>query len=140
MIYLIDTSALHRLDNDAELRRAWEPLIEDGAIASCYPQRAEYLYSARSAKNFRQRSDMLANHYRDVAVPKRAGSWIGQMQALMAEYGCLRSASAIDLLVAATAVHHHLTVLHDDNDFRTIGRISADVAEHPIRVHQLPHE
>jgi hypothetical protein len=44
-----------------------------------------------------------------------------------------RSASAVDLMIAATAAHHGLTVLHDDADYRTaVARHAPDMAEHNI--------
>jgi predicted nucleic acid-binding protein len=44
-----------------------------------------------------------------------------------------RSTSAVDLMIAATAAHHGLTVLHDDADYRTaVARHAPDMAEHNI--------
>jgi predicted nucleic acid-binding protein len=50
----------------------------------------------------------------------------------MAQAGEHRSASAIDLMIAATAAHHGLTVLHDDADYRTVARHTPDFREHNI--------
>ena len=51
-------------------------------------------------------------------------------------YGCdadrHRSASAVDLIIAATAAYHGLTLLHDDSDYRTVARHSSDLAEQNI--------
>ncbi|WP_274032249.1 hypothetical protein [Streptomyces sp. MMBL 11-1] len=43
-----------------------------------------------------------------------------------------RSASAVDLVIAATAAHHGLTVLHDDLDYRTIARHAPDLGRHSV--------
>ena len=40
---------------------------------------------------------------------------------------------AVDLMIAATAAHHGLTVLHDDADYRTVARHAPDFSEHNIR-------
>ena len=40
---------------------------------------------------------------------------------------------AVDLMIAATAAHHGLTVLHDDADYRTVARHAPDLSEHSIR-------
>jgi predicted nucleic acid-binding protein len=50
----------------------------------------------------------------------------------MAQAGEHRSASATDLMIAATAAHHGLTVLHDDADYRTVARHAPDLSEHNI--------
>jgi hypothetical protein len=35
-------------------------------------------------------------------------------------------------MIAATAAHHGLTVLHDDTDYRTVARHAPDLSEHNI--------
>jgi predicted nucleic acid-binding protein len=35
----------------------------------------------------------------------------------------------VDLIIAATAAHHGLTVLHDDADYRTVARHAPDLTE-----------
>ena len=51
----------------------------------------------------------------------------------MAKAGEHRSASVVDLMIAATAAHHGLTVLHDDADYRTVARHAPDLSEHNIQ-------
>lgn len=136
MIYLLDTSALVRLLRDPKLQEAWYDAIDAEAVASCYPQRAEFLYSARDAAEYDEISEMFADLYPDAAVPKNAGRWISAVQYQMARAGHHRSASAVDLIIAATAAHHGLTVLHDDADYRTVARHAPDLAEHNI--HDIP--
>jgi predicted nucleic acid-binding protein len=51
----------------------------------------------------------------------------------MAMTGEHRSASAVDLMIAAAAAHHGLTVLHDDAGYRTVARHASDFSEHNIR-------
>jgi predicted nucleic acid-binding protein len=71
---------------------------------------------------------MFTDLYPDVFVPKNAGRWIAAVQRRMARAGEHRSASAVDLIIAATAAHHGLTtVLHDDADYRTVPRHAPDL-------------
>ena len=102
------------------------------AIASCYPQRTEFLYAARTATEYDEIAEMFGDLYPDVSVPKNAGRWIASVQHQMARAGEHRSASAVDLMIAATAAHHGLTVLHDDADYRTVARHAPDLSEHNI--------
>ncbi|PVD00027.1 PIN domain-containing protein [Streptomyces sp. CS147] len=132
MIYLLDTSGLVRLLSDPALQGAWSDAIEAGAIASCYPQRAEFLYGARNAREYDEIVEMFTDLYPDVSVPKSAGRWITSVQHRMARAGQHRSASAVDLIIAATAAHHGLTVLHDDLDYRTVARHAPDLGEHSV--------
>ncbi|KFK90629.1 ribonuclease [Streptomyces sp. JS01] len=132
MIYLLDTSGLVRLLSDAALQAAWSDAIEAGTVASCYPQRVEFLYGARNAREYDEIVEMFSDLYPDVSVPKSAGRWITSVQHRMARAGQHRSASAVDLIIAATAAHHGLTVLHDDLDYRTVARHAPDLGEHSV--------
>jgi predicted nucleic acid-binding protein len=132
VIYLLDTSGLVRLLRDAKLQTAWHDAIDAGAIASCYPQRAEFLYSARNGREYDEIEEMFTDLYPDAAVPKSAGRWISAAQHRMAQAGEYRSASAVDLIIAATAAYHGLSVLHDDADYRVIARHAPDLTQHAI--------
>jgi predicted nucleic acid-binding protein len=133
VIYLLDTSGLVRLLGDAKLQEAWYDAVDAEAIGSCYPQRTEFLYTARNSAEYDEITEMFGDLYPDVSVPKNAGRWIASVQHHMAQAGEYRSASAIDLMIAATAAHHGLTVLHDDADYRAVARHTSDFREHNIR-------
>ncbi|MFJ6724859.1 PIN domain-containing protein [Streptomyces sp. NPDC091281] len=133
MIYLLDRSGLVRLLRDPALQSAYHDAIDAGAVASCYPQRTEFLHSARNSREYDEIVEMFADLYPDVPVPKNAGRWISAVQHRMARAGEHRSASAVDLLIAATAAHHGLAVLHDDADYRTVARHASDLSEHHVR-------
>lgn len=133
MIYLLDTSGLVRLLREPKLQEAWYDAVDAEAIGSCYPQRAEFLYTAKDRAEYDEITEMFGDLYPDVTVPKTAGRWIASVQHHMARAGEHRSASAVDLMIAATAAHHGLTVLHDDADYRTVARHASDFSEHNIR-------
>ncbi|MER5522730.1 MULTISPECIES: PIN domain-containing protein [Streptomyces] len=132
MIYLLDTSGLVRLLREPKLQSAWYDAIDAGAIASCYVQRTEFLYSARNGREYDEIAEMFADLYPDVPVPKNAGRWVSAVQHRMAQAGEHRSASAVDLVIAATAAHHGLAVLHDDADYRAIARHATDLLQHNV--------
>ncbi len=136
MIYLLDTSGLVRLLRDQKLQEAWYDAIDAQAIGSCYPQRAEFLHSARDATEYDEIVEMFTDLYPDTSVPKNAGRWIAAVQYQMARAGHHRSASTVDLIIAATAAHHGFTVLHDDADYATVARHAPDLTEHNI--HDIP--
>jgi predicted nucleic acid-binding protein len=133
VIYLLDTSGLVRLLRDPGLQSAWYAAIDAESVASCCPQRTEFLHSARSGREFGEISEMFTDLYPDAPVPKNAGRWIDAVQRRMADTGHHRGASAVDLMIAATAAHHGLVVLHDDADYRAIARHAPDVREQNVR-------
>lgn len=134
--YLIDSSALWRLLRSPRLHELWRPAVLDGDVHSCYPQRAEFLRSARDAAEYGQYADMFTELYDDVAVPKNAGGWIAGLQRRAAQHGKHQALSAVDLQICATAAHFGLTVLHDDNDFTTAAELAVELEER--NVHKGP--
>lgn len=78
MIYLLDTSGLVRLLSDSKLQSAWYDAVDAGAMSSCYPQRTEFLHSARNQREYDEIVEMFTDLYPDVSVPKNAGRWIGR--------------------------------------------------------------
>ncbi|MEU6177510.1 PIN domain-containing protein [Streptomyces coeruleorubidus] len=70
--------------------------------------------------------------YPDASVPKNAARWISAVQHRMAQAEEHRSPSAVDLIIAATAAHHGLAVLHDDADYRAVARHASGLSEHNV--------
>jgi predicted nucleic acid-binding protein len=134
--YLLDSSALWRIMRDATLRTAWSSVVSVGAIGSCQPQRVEFRRSARTIDEFEQMSGMFDALYPDALVPKGAWPWIESAQYRLLRHGAHRALSAVDLLICATATHHGLVVLHDDNDLATAGRYLPDLRQR--RIHEIP--
>jgi predicted nucleic acid-binding protein len=130
--YLIDSSALWRIQRDKLLREAWAEVISNSAVGSCQPQRTEFKSSARNHMEYESMSDMFAELYTDVAVPKSAWQWVEATQYRLARNGGHQGLSVVDLLISATAAHHGLIVLHDDNDFATVARNVQDLRERNV--------
>ncbi len=57
---------------------------------------------------------------------------IAEMFADLYPDGPGRSASPVDLMIAAAAAHHGLVVLHDDADYRVVARHAPDLDEHSV--------
>jgi predicted nucleic acid-binding protein len=69
-------------------------------------------------------------------MPKNGWRWMESAQYRLLRHGAHRALSAVDLLICATAAHHDLAVLHDDNDFVTAARYLPDLRERTI--HGVP--
>lgn len=69
-VYLVDSSALWRIQRDGTVRVRWRPAIEAGGVGSCGPERIELLRSARNITEFEEMGRDLALNYPDVPVPK----------------------------------------------------------------------
>ena len=125
--YLVDSSAVWRLQRQPELTEAWNSPILSGAVGSCEPQRAEFRRSARNADEFDQMNQTFRDIYPDVPVPKSVWRWIDSAQHRLAGAGAVRALSVVDLLICGTAAARGLVVVHDDADYELAERHLPDV-------------
>jgi predicted nucleic acid-binding protein len=119
--FLIDASAAARIHRAGALE-AWAPLLRLGRVGLCGPTGAELLRSARSADELDRLADRIDALYAPVPVPPDAWSAVRDLQHKLARAGAHRSAGTLGLLVAATALHHGLTLLHYDHGYETVAR------------------
>jgi len=133
MTFLIDNSAIWHLLRDREIRERWEQEIVAKTVAVCDPTRVEHLYSATSPRHRDELADELDLAFGHLPVPKKAWAWTETAQYKLTQMGEHRSAGVVDLLVCATAVYHDLTILHVDNDFKTVASVLPEVRQRDIR-------
>jgi predicted nucleic acid-binding protein len=135
--FLVDSSAVWRLQRQPELTEAWNSSLLSGAVGSCEPQRAEFRRSARNADEFDQINQTFRDILPDVPVPKSVWRWIDSAQHRLASAGAVRALSVVDLLICGTAAARGLMVLHDDADYELAERHLPDVrARRVIRADQ----
>ncbi len=120
--YLIDTSAAARMRHpDVAARLA--PLIETAVVATCATLDAEALYSARNPAEYEQlRADRRAAYE---YLPTEDAHW---QQAFEAQRELARSrrhrvVGIADLLTAALAADHGITIVHYDADFEIAAEV-----------------
>jgi predicted nucleic acid-binding protein len=130
--YLIDTSALVRILR-RQVDESWHEQVTRGMVAICDPVLTEALTIARATEYERIRADLLAA-YPWVAVPDRAWETVHDVQAQLAAKSQHVGLSVADHLVIATALHHRLTILHEDADFGTAAAIVPDLQQQRILI------
>jgi len=123
--FLVDSSAVWRLQRQPELTEAWNSPLVSRAVGSCEPQRAEFRRSARNAAEFDEMNQTFRDVYPDVPVPKSVWRWIDSAQDRLA--GAVRVLSVVDLLICGTAAARGLVILHDDADYELAERHLPDV-------------
>lgn len=121
--YLIDTSALVRLLR-FQVGAEWDQALGAGLIGVCEPVRLEYLRAKGGRRAYHESVSLLQDMFLHFVVPDSAWTEAGQLQRQLADRSWQQSASPVDLLVAVTAAHHKVSVLHADRDFDTIARIT----------------
>lgn len=117
--YLVDTSAAARMHHEQVAERV-APLITAGLVATCAPLDFEALFSAKGPQDYEQiRADRQAAYE---YLPVLDEHWRRAMdvQRSLARVSRHRDVGLTDLLVAAVAEQHRITVLHYDSDYDTI--------------------
>lgn len=119
--FLIDHSVWGRLAIRPVVRQAFDALIirsRPTSILVCPPTVSEYGFSARNATEHGAIRDALTEFTECAASPSSADAM--RIQHRLWEDGLVRSAGAMDTLIAAYAIENDATVVHYDRDFEHI--------------------
>lgn len=127
--FLIDTSALARLVRADAEQYGWDQAAAAGLIAVCPITELEFFFSARSADDRARTVDDLRLLFGWVPVHDRAYERAWEVQEELTRRGQHRGAGPVDLLVAATAELHGLTLLHRDHDFDRIAAVTGQATQ-----------
>jgi predicted nucleic acid-binding protein len=121
--YLADKSALTRRESRPEVRAVVEPLLLAGWIAACGIVDLELLYSARDPAGYALLASALRGMPR-VPITELVVERALEVQSALATLSQHRAVRLPDLIIAACAEQHGLTVLHYDGDFDRIAAIT----------------
>lgn len=122
--YLVDTSAFVRLVLNEQVAAVWYRPMTAGLLAVCPATELEILHTARSRTHRDLLRDLLRQSFTWVVMPDRAFDRAAEVQSAMTDHGTHRSAGVVDLLVAAAAELHQLTLLHYDADFAAVAAVT----------------
>ena len=126
--YLVDKSALARWD-EPTVAAVLDPALAAGLLWTCPPVELEVLYSAQSAAEYAAASADRGATYSHAPLGPEIGVVALELQSALVAAGKLRAVGPIDLLIAATAVHRDLTVLHYDGDFELLAKVDGRLAQ-----------
>jgi predicted nucleic acid-binding protein len=124
--YLADTSAVWRLLRGQEAPQ-WRATLKAGLIAACPVVESEVLQAVQSTADGMRVSTLLNSLFGWVSCPEDPWRQVIGIQHELIKIGHHREPGAIDILIALTAAHHRLTVLHLDDDFAAIVKIRPDI-------------
>lgn len=124
-LYLADTSAWNRSTATSE---RWAELLGANQLAICAPVRLELLYSARTRAEYATLRDDLAALL-ELSLDSRAIALAERTQAALAANSQHRGPKVIDLLVAGVAEASSAILLHYDQHFDAIARVTSQPTE-----------
>lgn len=117
MTYLLDKSAWEQAPHSADAAKRITDDIRRGDLAICTMTALEILYSARNSEAYkRDLGHLLRLPWVDLTEPRKAV----EVQSELARRGQHRT-SIPDVIIAATAAEHGLTILHYDSDYERLG-------------------
>lgn len=135
--YLADKSALGRLHHP-QVAAVLAPLIEAGLVATCPMIEFEVLWSTRSPQEFDEvRTDRGLGYE---WLPIEDVDWRRAIDVMAELWSSSRARSVPlpDLLIAATAERHRVTVLHYGADYDLIASITAQPVEWVVPAGTVP--
>ncbi len=121
--YLLDTSVLARMKRVAIAAEVVD-MIDAGLVATCPVLDLEALYAARSTQEYEGIRTDRSRAYEYLPTNDEQWQRAAEVQWALAARGQLRAVGIPDLLIAATAEHHQVTVIHYDSDFDLIAAIT----------------
>ena len=119
--WILAKSAAARVDNPRV-----SPQLEEmaGALFICPVGELEQLYSARSSEDYDAlKADLHASFEVVVAPPDLLERALRLQRDLAHHHGMWHRTPIPDLLIAETALHHRLGVVHIDGDFDRIAEV-----------------
>jgi predicted nucleic acid-binding protein len=125
--YLVDKSALARLRHPS-VASTLVPLLTAGQVAVSGILELEVLYSARTHQDFIDTRAELRAYPRLQVTEADCERAVAVME-LLARHGQHRDAGLPDLLQAAVAERHQVTLLHYDADFDLIAGVTGQPTE-----------
>ena len=103
-------------------------MLEENQLAVCAPVKLELLYSARDAADYEWLEEGLRG-FPHLPLDERIEDAALRAQRALTERGQHRGPTPTDLLIAAVAEVHEVTLLHYDRHFDLIVRATGQKAE-----------
>jgi len=125
--YLADKSAYARLHLPPVYDRL-APLLERGLVATCSLVDLEILFSTRTAGEYDAVRGERAGFER-LDIEQSDWDRAPVVQTELAQRGLLRAVSLPDLVIAAVAERHRVTLLHYDHDFDYVQAITGQTMD-----------
>lgn len=137
-VYLIDKSALARVNRQPDVADAFERLDGSGVLATSPVIELEVGYSARNLVEFDAVAADRHSLYQELPVTRAVTDRARQVQRELVRLGKHRGPGVPDLLIAATAEVHGAIVVHYDDDFDVIAGVTGQLTRWIVPAGSVP--
>jgi len=135
--YLADKSSLTRFHRSS-VANVLAPRIEAGLVATCAVVEFEMLWSTRSPAEFDDVRRDRGLSFEWLSIEEADWRRVLDVQQQLWRTGAMRKVPLPDLLVAAVAERHRLTVVHYDTDFELISALTGQPTEWVVSRGSVP--
>lgn len=125
--YLIDTSVLARQTKPAVAQRV-APLVQRAVLAICPPIEMELVYGARNPAHSADIHEWCRG-FEMLVMTDQVWDRAMEVQTMLVDSAEHRTVRMPDLVIAATAERHEVTLLHYDRDFDRIAKVTGQPTE-----------
>ncbi|MGW5436468.1 PIN domain-containing protein [Nocardia asteroides] len=120
--YLLDQSVMSRYRTNATIERTIDELAITGALCSSTVTMDEARFSARNAADLGFLTELYGSVFHFLPADELVEAYVRRIRTGLWKIGAGRGAQTTDVQIAAVALRHEATVVHNDTDFVTIGR------------------
>ncbi|MFD4441010.1 PIN domain-containing protein [Nocardia sp. NPDC058519] len=120
--YLVDQSVMSHYRTNAAVERAIDELAVTGALCSSTVTMDEARFSARNAADLGYLTELYRSVFHWLPADDMVEATVRRIRTALWKIGAGRGAQTTDVQIAAVALRHDATVIHNDTDFVTIAR------------------
>ncbi|WP_109528462.1 MULTISPECIES: type II toxin-antitoxin system VapC family toxin [Nocardia] len=120
--YLLDQSVMSHYRTNAAVERKVNELAVIGVLCSCVVTMDEARYSARNKADLSFITELYGRVFQWLPMDDPIEEQVADIRAALWRSGAGRGAQTTDVQIAALALMHEATVIHNDTDFITIQR------------------
>ncbi|MGW6422821.1 PIN domain-containing protein [Nocardia sp. NPDC055053] len=131
--YLLDQSVMSHYRTNAAVERAIDELAITGALCSSTVTMDEARFSARNNADLGFLIELYGSVFHWLPADDMVEAKVRQIRTALWKIGAGRGAQTTDVQIAAVALRHDATVIHNDTDFVTIARAIPEFRQRRIR-------
>ncbi|WP_306360713.1 type II toxin-antitoxin system VapC family toxin [Nocardia sp. CC227C] len=120
--YLLDQSVMSHYWSQPTTRRKVDELAVLGVLCSSMVTMDEARFSARNKRDLTFITELYGSVFRWLATDSDVEQQVSRIRGALWKIGAGRGAQTTDIQIAAVALRHDATVVHNDTDFATIQR------------------
>ncbi|MFI6868667.1 type II toxin-antitoxin system VapC family toxin [Nocardia sp. NPDC050406] len=127
--YLLDQSVMSHYWTRREVRHKVDELAVIGVLCASMVTMDEARFSARDKRGLEFLTELYGSVFRWLPIDDEVENEVTRIRTALWAIGAGRGAQTTDIQIAATALRHGATVVHNDTDFLTLHRAVPELSQ-----------